>query len=181
MRGTSRSTWESGLRPDKARARELAERLCDAYYGDIGIHGETVGMSADRTRPQSTKAGSRDHLLFIALTSSGDFLVDADKHWESARKARESTTGDYLFDPREVVRRGYSRVAKDLKEWGIVEGFAEKKAKAWYRICETLSNKCQSDPNNLLTQGNYHAPTIIYALRNKTGGVPDYPLLRGRK
>ena len=118
------------------------------YYGDIGIHGETVGMSANVT-PRSTKAGTRDHLLFIALTSSGDFQVDANKHWQRARCARDST-GDYLFDPREVVRRGYSVVAKDLKKWEIVKRFPEKKAKAWYKICETFYTEFESDPKNLL-------------------------------
>jgi hypothetical protein len=64
---------------------------------------------------------------------------------------------------------------------GDFKAFPGKKAKAWYKICETFSTKFQSDPRNFLIKYNYHAPTIFYELKRKTGGVPDYPLLRGPK
>jgi hypothetical protein len=80
----------SGLRPDMARARRVALKLCDAFYNSqAGIHGETVATSRERNRPRNVKVGSRDHLLFIALTSSVDRQRQAYSLWDAAQKARE--------------------------------------------------------------------------------------------
>jgi hypothetical protein len=62
-----------GLRADITRACEVAKTLRDPFYNSTrGIHTETVATSGERNRQRNVKVGSRDHLLFIALTSSVD-------------------------------------------------------------------------------------------------------------
>jgi hypothetical protein len=86
MPGTS-----SGLRPDTDRARRVAQELCDAFYNsEAGIKGETVATSRERNRPSNVKVGSRDHLLFIALTSSVDRQRKAYTLGYWAKKSRVS-------------------------------------------------------------------------------------------
>jgi hypothetical protein len=178
----------SGLRADMVRARKVAQKLCDAFYNsETGIHGETVATSRERNRPRNVKVGSRDHLLFIALTSSVDRQRQAYSLWDAAQKARESERYSYLFDPDKVVQSGFAKVADDLRRLGISQKHSSD-ASAWYSICETFATKWQSDPRNFLKSCKYHAPTVLNRLQtdrhwSKREGreIKDYPLLRGPK
>jgi hypothetical protein len=63
----------TALRPDLTRGREIAEKLCDAFYNSqTGIRGETVNTSWKTNCPRGMTTGSPEQLLFIALTSSVD-------------------------------------------------------------------------------------------------------------
>jgi hypothetical protein len=107
----------SGLRADLARARKVAQELCDAFYNSQGgIHGETVATSRERNRPRNVKVGTRDHLLFIALTSSVDRQRNAYDLWDRAQKARQSDRDCYLFDPDRVA--GYAAVWREMPRDG---------------------------------------------------------------
>jgi hypothetical protein len=178
----------SGLRADLARARKVAQELCDAFYNSQGgIHGETVATSRERNRPRNVKVGTRDHLLFIALTSSVDRQRNAYDLWDRAQKARQSDRDCYLFDPDRVVQTGFSKVSEDLKRLGISQKHGPD-ASAWFSICETFASKWHGDPNNFLNSCKYHAPSILDRLKNdhhwsKSRGrdVRDYPQLRGAK
>jgi hypothetical protein len=177
------------LRPDLPRARKIAQTLCDRFYNSKqGVHGETVETSWEKVRPGGLKTGSRDQLLYIALTSSVDRQRDAIELWAGrAKPTFESASDRWLFDPDKVVHEGIDRVSEELKRLGISQKHAND-ANAWYSICEALSTKWGSDPRNFLNACKCHAPTIYSYLRNdkhrsSLGGrdVQDYPQLRGPK
>src|SRR5258708_1844428 len=83
---TAEDGASSGLRSDIARARYVAQKLYDAFYNsEAGISGETVATARERNRPRNVEVGSRDHLLFIALTSSVNRQRKAYDLWDQVQ------------------------------------------------------------------------------------------------
>jgi hypothetical protein len=180
---------DSPLRADLARARKISENLCDKFYNSpIGIHGETVTTSWQMNCPRGVQTGSREQLVFIALTSSLDRQRDAIELWSRrAKPAHESDRDCYLFVPDKVVQAGFDKVSADLKRLGISQKH-DSDARAWYSICEAFAMKWGSDPRKFLDSCKYHAPTILARLKKDRHGsrrnrqeVADYPQLRGPK
>ncbi len=178
----------SSLCSDMVRARAVAQKLYDAFYNsEDGIYGETAATSRNRNRPRNVEVGSRDHLLFIALTSSVDRQRNAYDLWHRAQQARESMEDCYLFDPEKVIEAGRTKVAEALKRLKVSRKHAPD-AKAWYSICETFATKWQSDPKLFLKSCDHHAPTALARLRGdchwseqESRMVADFPQLRGKK
>ena len=179
----------TALRPDLTRARKIAEKLCEAFdNSQTGIRGETVNTSWKTNCPSGMTTGSREQLLFIALTSSVDRQRDAIELWaRRAKPAYESKRDYYLFDPQKVLQAGFDEVYADLSRLGISQKH-DPDATAWFSICEAFAMKWGGDPRNFLQSCNYHAPTVLARLkrdrhrtRRNWREVLDYPQLRGPK
>ena len=182
---------QTSLRPDLARASQISEKLCDAFYNSqTGIHGETLTTSWQTNCPSGMKTRSREQLLFIALTSSVDRQRQGGSIELWARRAKpayEASHDYYLFDPEKVVQAGFDKVYADLKRLGISQKHRPD-ATAWYSICEAFADKWDGDPQKFLESCYYHAPTLLARLKKdrhptRLNGrqVRDYPQLRGPK
>lgn len=169
---------------DLDRARVIARRLHDDFApGGPGILGQTT-MPEDIS-PAGLAVDSREHLLFIMLTASVDYVRDADALWNAARTAHERPDSHYLFEPSTVLKSGFAKVEQDLKRVRISKMHG-RDAHAWFTICEALANKWRADPAVFLRDCDFDAPTVLKRLQHDTrlgisGPQPDFPLLRGPK
>lgn len=169
---------------DVGRAREVAEKLHAAFApGGPGVFGER-GMPEDLL-PEGVSEGSREHLNFLTLTISVDYLRDAVRLWQSARIAWNNESTRYLFDPAAVVRTGLEQVKKDLTNVGIALR-PTRDSKAWFGIGRTLACKWNSDVKKFLADCSFHGPTILARISHdgevsSSGWTFDFPLLRGPK
>ena len=65
--------------------------------------------------PRGIIPGSLDHLLFITLTVSIDYMRDADSLWASARATYGDPRTRYLFDPESGRAASFRKIVDDLK------------------------------------------------------------------
>ncbi|WGI17142.1 hypothetical protein [Methanonatronarchaeum sp. AMET-Sl] len=167
---------------DQKRGEEIADLLCSAF-STTGIHGKTE-MPEDIV-PKKVKEGSLEHLLFITLTVSIDYLRDADKLWDSARKTYEDPETRYLFKPKSLHEVSRDRIKKDMQKHGLAKR-PKQDLYIWRTVGVTFYKKWGGDPRNFLKSNEWDARTILKHLRkdkHKTGSSyrNDYPYLRGPK
>lgn len=79
---------------DIPRGKELASLLYKNFREE-GIHGHK-DMPEDLL-PSGVAAGSIEHLYFITLTVSIDYMRDADSLWASSRRTFEERSGNTLL------------------------------------------------------------------------------------
>jgi hypothetical protein len=172
------------LHVDIERARQIAKTLYAAFAPDgEGIFGEH-NMPEDLL-PQGLSQGSREHLSFLTLTISLDYMRDALGLWRSARRAWNDANTRYLFEPGLVEQTGIEQVKDDLARTGIALR-PTRDGNAWFGISCTLSRKWNADVKAFLSDCGFHGPTILARLHrdgqsSASGWTQDFPLLRGPK
>lgn len=160
------------LRPDPARARQLAAALLTAYAtGGVFGHQE---MPED-THPTGLTAGIEEHLRFITLTVAIDYQRSADQLWDAARATYEDSDTRYLFDPMAVANTGPLKVTADLHRNRLSKK-PDQDARTWQTICTTLALHFDGRVEALLQHGNYDALRLLKVISN--GG---FPFLKGPK
>jgi hypothetical protein len=172
------------LHVDVGQARHVAQILYAAFApGGAGIFGEH-SMPED-VLPIGLVAGSREHLNFLTLTISLDYMRDAMELWRAARRAWTDTATRYLFEPAIVEDISNEKLKDDLVRTGVALR-PNRDGSAWAAICRTLSRKWKSDVKAFLADCEFDGPTILARLHrdggwSTSGWTPDFPLLRGPK
>ena len=172
------------LSPDMRRARELANDLHRAFLPTgPGIFGEHA-MPED-ILPAGLSEGSTEHLLFVTLTVSVDYMRDAVQLWKASRAAYADPETAYLFKPELVCDVGFKKTKADLQRTSVSRK-PSRDARAWFTISETLHRKWEGDPQAFIKNCGWHAPTVLKRLEagshaGELGHQPDFPHLRGRK
>ncbi len=93
------------LHSDLGRSRGPAVKLYVAFSdSDEGIFGETE-MPEDEP-PQRVEQGPLEHLFFITLMVTIDYLRDAHELWDISRAAYANPNTRYLFNPSSVYEAG---------------------------------------------------------------------------
>lgn len=167
---------------DTERGRKVAKKLYRVFDSE-GIFGNT-GMPEDIT-PEGVKEGSLEHLLFITLTVSIDYLRDADQLWNSSRKTYEDPDTRYLFDPRKLHEVSREKEREDMKRYGLAKR-PKQDLYIWRTVGVTFYKKWNGDPRCFIEDCNWDAVTVLERLKNgthKAGGKSrtDFPFLRGPK
>ena len=88
---------------DNQRGRKVAEILYNSF-NSTGIFGKSEKDLTENIIPKGIEKGSVEHILFLTLTVSIDYMRDADQLWCSARKTYEDPNTNYLFVPKEVYK-----------------------------------------------------------------------------
>lgn len=172
------------LQVDVGRARDVAQTLYAAFApGGVGIFGEH-SMPED-VLPQGVAPGSREHLNFLTLTISVDYMRDAMELWRAARGAWRDATTRYLFEPAVVAQTSTEKLKADLVRTGLALR-PNRDGNAWGTISRTLTRKWKSDVKTFLADCGFDGPTILTRLHrdgawSASGWTPDFPLLRGPK
>lgn len=172
------------LHVDVEKARQVAQTLYAAFApGGAGIFGEH-SMPEDLL-PDGMTPGSGEHLNFLTLTISLDYMRDAMELWRAARGAWADTATSYLFDPATVAQTPIDKLKADLVNTGIALR-PNRDGNAWATICATLSRKWTGDIKTFLADCGFDGPTILARLHrdgvwSDSGWTPDFPLLRGPK
>lgn len=176
--------WGLGMEVEAypERGRKVAELLYRAFL-TTGIHGRKQ-MPEDLT-PQGVERGSLEHLLFITLTVSIDYIRDANKLWESSRKAYEDPETGYLFNPKLLHETSRKKQIQDIQKHGLAKR-PRKDSNIWRTVGVTLYKKWDGDPRNFLEDCNWNSLKVLDRLKSDTHPVgsrqrADYPYLRGPK
>ncbi|MCH9053332.1 MAG: hypothetical protein IIA72_20115 [Proteobacteria bacterium] len=182
--GLDKDVPDNHLHVDMERARALAVRLHSVFLpSGKGIFGEH--QMPEDILPVGLTIGSREHLLFLMLTVSVDYMRNASALWKAGCEAWADASLRYLYEPQNVVAAGYQKVEHDLKLCGISRK-TRRDADAWFTISRTLAEKWKGDPRRFLGDCGNDAPTILRRLTRDNHleddrRRPDFPLLRGPK
>ena len=167
---------------DVPKARQAAALLHKAF-ATSGVHGHT-DMPEDIV-PHRAERGSLDHLLFVTLTVSIDYMRDADDLWASSRTTFEDPETRYLYNPQMLHEATPRAVAKDMQKHRLSKK-REKDANIWRTVGISFHKKWAGDPRNFLADCRWDCPTVLARLKSdhhtyNQRPVPDYPYLRGDK
>lgn len=175
---------EPKLNTDLDRARSLAQRLHKAFLSSgPGIFG--ARHMPEDIEPAGVSVGSREHVLFLMLIVSVDYMRDASDLWRASREAWADPALRYLFEPNSVLAAGKERVGADLKNSGVSRKVT-RDALAWFTISKTLAEKWDGDPCCFLDGCKRHAPTVLERLKSDKHldgdrWRADFPSIRGPK
>ncbi len=167
---------------DSAKGAEVAQLLYDSF-ATMGIHGHK-DMPEDVT-PIGVEGGSLEHLLFITLTVSIDYLRDASSLWDVSRQTFQDPKTRYLFDPGQLHQITFQKIAKDMQKYRLSKK-PEKDANIWRTVALIFHHKWKDDPRNFLRDCNWDSSVILKRLKGKIRlhdgkSVSDYPYLGGPK
>ncbi|MEN6551321.1 MAG: hypothetical protein ABFC34_00380 [Methanobacterium sp.] len=161
------------------KGKIVAKHLFNSFSNE-GILGHNE-MPED-ILPQGVERSSLEHLLFITLSVSIDYLRDANQLWESSRKTFEDNETNYLFKPEEVLKTPLDQIKTDMQKYGLSKKH-NKDSFIWRTIAITFYKKWDGNPLNFIEDCNWDSLTILKRLQNDTHGkkLNDFPYLRGPK
>ncbi len=165
---------------DCRKGRTTAELLYKAFRSE-GIHGQKA-MPGD-LMPEGMARGSREHLLFITLTTAINDQRDSFELWKNSCLTYDNPKTRYLFEPAELSRVPFNRIIRDLHRYRLSRN-PIKDAQIWVTITTTFLQKYDDDPTNLLLSCDYKADRILQELLEGRHGrgrkkKPDFPNLGG--
>lgn len=171
------------LKIDSEKGKKAAAILFDGFNSDEGIFGLNV-MPEDilwgsELLESKVQKGSYEHVLFITMVVSIDYMRNADKLWAAGRKTKEDQETRWLFDPRIVREKSVEEVKRAMKVHGLSQKH-NRDAAIWKRVSESFVIIYGSDPRNLIKECGFDAMKIF---NKKFDGrfKKDFPSLSGNK
>lgn len=156
------------------KIREIALSLFNDHSEKKGVF-EIFPFSPEYTMPEGMKKGLDEHLLFITLTVSIDYMRDAEKLWKQSRNAWLNIIDRWIFDPRKVIENSQEELIEFFKK--IKDRRPTKDGKIWFTICKKLI-KFDGSVLKLLESLEFDAILVDeYLDENKK----DFPYLNGYK
>ncbi len=105
---------------DPERGGKAARMLYDAFR-TTGIHGH-YDMPED-ILPVGVERGTLEHLIFITLTVSIDYMRDANLLWAASRKTHEDPRTTYLYQLAELSRRSIDEIIEDMQVYKLSQKY----------------------------------------------------------
>lgn len=163
---------------DHIRGNKVARHLYHCFL-TTGIHGRSE-MPEDEL-PKGMEKGSLEHIFFITLTTSIDYMRDANVLWKNSRKTYEDPETRYLFDPKMLSDESFEKILVDMQKHQLSLRPTQD-AGIWKTIGSTFHGKWQDDPREFLSSCDWNSLNILERLRKDNHSlVPDFPFLRGAK
>jgi len=171
------------LKIDIEKGKKVATILFESFNSDEGIFGHNV-MPEDLLWGSDlsgikVEKGSYDHLMFITMVVSIDYMRDADKLWQAGRETMEDSETKWLFSPEMVKNKPIEEIIPAMKKHKLSQKH-NRDAGIWKRISVSFVDIYDSDPRKLLGEYDYDAIKIFekkYDIRFKR----DFPSLSGNK
>ncbi len=131
-------------------------------------------------RLQALWSGDDRLRVFLTLVAAMDRARDADRLWSLAGDLYEKEP--WVFEPREVLRRGVEELWHILVESGVSQRH-DVDTRAWYRIAQALiAPEAPHSIQEAVREGRGHASVLLRDVRSTDdAGRPWFPLLRGPK
>ena len=103
---------------DTQRARAIASQLLTVHR-DSGVFG--IRQMPEDLAPPGAEPGSEEHVRFITLTVSIDYMRDANHLWDAARRTHLDPTTRYMFDPTQVANTGLLKLSRDMQRYKLAK------------------------------------------------------------
>jgi len=170
------SSERTNLFQKAKRAFKAGKKLKEAFEAGPGIFGHTEMPETDP--PEGVKEGSYEHIMFITMTVSIDYMRDAEQLWEASRKTFEDEKTNWIFYPDKVVKRGKEELKDAMKKYDLSRKPNKDSKKIWFPIAKTFT-KYGGDPTNLFEECNYDAKKLYKKVKGPLKG--RFPYLSGSK
>lgn len=161
---------------DVEHARKVASRLLAAHKAS-DIFGP-VTMPEEENRPAEATS-PEDHMRFITLTVSIDYMRDAEQLWAAARRTFADPHTRYLFEPATVAGTGLLKIMQDMQCYGLSRK-PEQDARTWQQVCATLTLHHGGQVSALLSAANNDALRLLQTIRSPRL-AHGFPFLKGPK
>lgn len=168
---------------DIQKGKKVARILFDKFNSKEGIFGHNI-MPEDLLWGSDlsgieVKKGSYEHLMFITMVVSIDYMRDADKLWQAGRETMEDKDTKWLFSPQIVKDKTLDEIITAMNKHKLSQKHS-RDAGFLKRISESFARLYDSDPRNLIEECEYDAMKLFekkYDIRLKR----DFPSLSGDK
>ena len=165
------------------KGSQVARILFDKFNSEEGIFGKNVMpedlMWGSDLTGIDVMTGSYDHLMFITMVVSIDYMRDANKLWEAGRETMENDETRWLFQPETVKDKTLDEIISAMKKNKLSQKH-NKDADIWKRVSASFDSLYDANPMNLINECEQDALKIYekkYDLRFKK----DFPSLSGNK
>ena len=173
----------NNLKIDIERGKKAAATLYDRFNSgegifDINTMPEDILWASDLPETAVHK-GSYEHLMFITMVVSIDYMRNADKLWAAGRKSMEDPKTRWLFNPREVIEKPMEEIKAAMKTHSLSQKH-NKDADTWMRVSESFVRIYNSDPRNLIRECGNDALNLYekkFDIKFRSG----FPFLSGDK
>lgn len=167
---------------DIDRTRLVAEKIFQTFH-DKGIWGQKV-MPEDLI-PKNVEVGSIEHLLFITLTVSIDYMREANSLWRISKKTIEDDKTKYLFEPKLLYQAKSTDISEDMMKYSLAKR-PKKDPWIWRTVGVSFYKKWGGDPRNFLESCDWDAEVVLKSLKKDQHDYSyrkrhDFPYLRGNK
>lgn len=171
------------LKIDIENGKRVARILFDKFNSEEGIFGHNI-MPEDLLWGSDlsgieVKRGSYDHMMFITMVVSIDYMRDADKLWQAGRETMEDEDTKWLFSPEIVKDKPIEKIITAMKKHKLSQKH-NRDADIWKRVSESFVRLYNLDPRNLIEECEFDAMKLFerkYDIRFKK----DFPSLSGDK
>jgi len=165
------------------RGKQVARILFDKFNSEEGIFGHNVMpedmlWGSDLSEIKVVK-DSYNHLMFITMVVSIDYMRNADKLWKAGRETMEDPGTNWLFSPEKVKDRHIDEIINAMKKHKLSQKH-NKDSDIWKRVSVSFVTDYKSDPRNLIEECGRDAIQLYerkYDMRFKK----KFPSLSGDK
>src|SRR5260221_8854917 len=127
--------------------------------------GKIPTLPHHEVNPGFDKA-SRENYLYFTLPPTLNFQSSSPAMWPSALKTYEDEETRYLFFPEEVVKRSREEIQSAIIKHKL--GLQRNKhTDIWSAIGQPLYDHYQSDPRNILKEGDFDAGRILQTIQKE--------------
>jgi len=173
----------NNLKINLGRGEQVAKILFDKFNSEEGIFGHNV-MPEDTLWGSDlsgikVEKGSYDHLMFITMIVSIDYMRNADKLWKAGRETMEDPLTKWLFSPEEVKDKPIDEIISAMKRHKLSQKH-NKDSDIWKRVSVSFATCYESDPRYLFEECGQDAIQLYdrkYDIRFKK----NFPSLSGDK
>lgn len=161
---------------DVPRAKAVAAHLLKIHR-ETGIFG--IRQMPEDLAPPGAETGSEDHMRFITLTVSIDYMRDADQLWDAARRTYKDPATRYLFDPAQVASTGLLKLSRDMQRHNLAKKTNQDPA-TWQQVSTTIAARFNGTVANLIDASGHDAPRLLELIRSPRYSS-GFPFLKGAK
>lgn len=173
----------NNLKIDLERGKHVARILFDKFNSEEGIFGHNV-MPEDMLWDSDfsgikVERGSYNHLMFITMVVSIDYMRNADNLWKAGRETMEDPGTKWLFSPEKVKDRPIEEIISAMKIHKLSQRH-NKDSDIWKKVSISFATHYESDPRNLIEECGRDAFQLYerkYDMRFKK----KFPSLSGNK
>ncbi len=152
---------------------EDVEILLKMYKcGELG--GEVMPEDAN----PKLKKDSLENYLYFTLPMALNYQRNSYKLWESALKTYQDKETNFVFCPKEVLKRGFKDTQKALTKYKVALQ-KEKQTEIWITLCETIETLFEGDIRQLFEQKEKDVNIIRNYIQKEKKRM--FPYLSGTK
>lgn len=160
----------------KTQKQELLKKVetLIKMYQNNELGGEVMPEDSNPNLDKSSK----ENYLYFTLPMALNYQRNSYTLWESALKTYQDKTTNFVFNPKEVLKRNFEDVQEALTKYKVALQ-KNKQTEIWIKLCETIVDKYDGDIRNLFTKYNNDVDKIRNHIQKEC--KKDYPYLSGTK